>query len=119
MPYRIMAAILTITFTWTYVADILWLYMLASKWNDISMLNRNKPNIYLPCSLKFSLHYIFCKFHEKIYCCENIIVNVLVIIKVGVTASLQHFKQSGEFSNFKESTVHGWVKYYRNELVAA
>ena len=37
----------------------------------------------------------------------------------GVTASLQHFKQSGEFSNFKESTVHGWVKYYRNELVAA
>ena len=37
----------------------------------------------------------------------------------GVTASLRHFKQSGKFSNLKESNVGRWVKYYRNELVAA
>ena len=33
-----------------------------------------------------------------------------------VTASLHHFKQIGEFSNLKESTVHGWVKQYQSEL---
>ena len=37
----------------------------------------------------------------------------------GVTASLRHFKQSGKFSNLKKSTICGWVKYYRHELVAA
>lgn len=37
----------------------------------------------------------------------------------GVIASPQHFKWSGEFSNLKESTVRGWVKYYCNELPAA
>ena len=34
----------------------------------------------------------------------------------GVTASLHHFKQTGEFNNLKESTVRGWVKQYRSEL---
>ena len=33
-----------------------------------------------------------------------------------VTASLHDFKQIGEFSNLKESTVHGWVKQYQSEL---
>ena len=33
-----------------------------------------------------------------------------------VTASLHHFKQTGEFNNLKESTVRGWVKQYRSEL---
>ena len=36
----------------------------------------------------------------------------------GVTLSLRHFKESGEFSNLKKSTVRGWVKHYRKELVA-
>ena len=36
--------------------------------------------------------------------------------KNGVTASLHHFKQTGEFNNLKESTVRGWVKQYRSEL---
>ena len=33
-----------------------------------------------------------------------------------VTASLHHFKQTGEFNNLKESTVRGCVKQYRSEL---
>ena len=37
----------------------------------------------------------------------------------GVTASFHHFKQTGEFNNLKESTVHGWVKQYWSELRAA
>ena len=28
----------------------------------------------------------------------------------GVTASLRHFKRSGEFKDLKEATVRGWVK---------
>ena len=37
----------------------------------------------------------------------------------GVTASLHHFKQTGEFNNLKESTVRGWAKQYRSELQPA
>ena len=36
-----------------------------------------------------------------------------------VTASLHHFKQTGEFNNLKESTVGGWFKQYQSELQPA
>ena len=34
----------------------------------------------------------------------------------GVTASLRHFKRSGEFKDLKEATVRGWVKRFKSEL---
>ena len=34
----------------------------------------------------------------------------------GVTALLRHFKQTGEFTELKESTVHGWVTVYQGQL---
>ena len=34
----------------------------------------------------------------------------------GFTVSLKYFKRTGEFTELKEPTVHGWVKAYRCEL---
>ena len=34
----------------------------------------------------------------------------------GVTASMRHFRRTGEFSELKESTVRGWVTAYRSKL---
>ena len=34
----------------------------------------------------------------------------------GVTASLHHFKQTGECNYLQESTIYGWVKHYQSEF---
>ena len=34
----------------------------------------------------------------------------------GVSACLQHFKRTGEFTDLKESTVRGWMNAYKKEM---
>ena len=37
-------------------------------------------------------------------------------VKNGVTAALNHFKHTGEFTELRKSTVHGWKDAYWKQL---